>query len=141
MTHDTKYVFLECGCITETPLYDWGKFHDSAPHCPEHYTRLSYKLRLCSRQYTDKCKGWHKVSKKSNKKIIICPTCRPEADRIRSKDTNARVKRTQIRVGTGKRAQAIERDPYDPFQKLKLMVIPKIGDYPELERIVGGVKP
>ena len=135
MTHDTKYVFLECGCITETPLYDWRIFHDSAPHCPEHYTRLSYKLRLCSRQYTDKCKGWHKVSKKSNKKIIICPTCRPEADRIRSNDTNARVQRTREGGGTGKKAQAIERDPYDPFQKLKLLAIPKIGDYPELRRI------
>jgi len=45
------------------------------------------------------------------------------------------VQRTREGGGTGKKAQAIERDPYDPFQKLKLLAIPKIGDYPELRRI------
>ena len=135
---DTKYVFLECGCTFENPLYDWPRFRDDSPHCPEHGNRVDYKMRLCSRKYTDKCEGWHEVSKKSNQPIIVCPTCRPEAYRIRSNDTNARVQRTRIRGGAGKRAQAIERDPYDPFRKLKLLVIPKIGDYPGLERILQG---
>jgi len=44
-------------------------------------------------------------------------------------------------VGTGKRAQAIERDPYDPFQKLILRAIPKLSDFPMIEQLSRRVKP
>ena len=136
MAHDTKYVFLECGCITETPLYDWPRFHDSGPHCPEHYTRVSYKIRLCSRRYTDKCEGWHKVSKKANQPIIVCPVCRPEAYRRNSAETFARVLRKRGTVGEGKKYQGIERDTYEPFPKQKLLKIKTIEDFPKLEKII-----
>ena len=136
MAHDTKYVFLECGCTFENPLYDWPRFRDDSPHCPKHGTRVDYKMRLCSRKYTDKCKGWHKVSKKANQPIIVCPVCRPESYRRNSAETFARVLRKREAVGTGKKYQGIECKAYDPFPKQKLLKIKTIDDFPELGKII-----
>ena len=136
MAHDTKYIFLECGCTFENPLYDWPRFHDSSPHCPEHGTRVDCKMRLCSRGYTDKCEGWHKVSKKANQSIIVCPVCRPEAYRRNSAETFARVLRMRGTIGEGRKYQGVERKISDPFKKLKLLKIKTIEDFPELGKII-----
>ena len=138
MASDTKYIFLECGCTFENPLYDWPRFRDDSPHCPEHGTRVDYKLCLCSRKYTDKCVGWHEVSKKASQKIIVCPVCRPEAYRRNSADRFARIQRKREAVGRGKTYQAVKYEIHDPFPKLILLPIPKISDYPELRRIYYG---